>query len=130
MISLMTATEVKCRTVLIVNPSCYLASSASTALFFPTDCRPERNEERNLRRTQGHELRSARKSLIGGNSSVQCVGFEISLSRLQICIRAIKLLSQKPDGVLLAEICEQIARLGMVHQCWHQFLLHKWRRYC
>ncbi len=27
----------------------------------------------------------------------------------------IKLLPQKPDGILLAEIFEQIARLGMVH---------------
>jgi hypothetical protein len=29
----------------------------------------------------------------------------------------IKLLPQKPDGILLAEIFEQIARLGMVHPC-------------
>jgi len=27
----------------------------------------------------------------------------------------IKLLPQRPDGILLAEIFEQIARLGMVH---------------
>jgi putative transposase len=29
--------------------------------------------------------------------------------------KTIKLLPQKPDGILLAEIFEQIARLGMVH---------------
>jgi hypothetical protein len=28
---------------------------------------------------------------------------------------SIKLLPQKPDGILLAEISEPIARLGMVH---------------
>jgi putative transposase len=31
----------------------------------------------------------------------------------------IKLLPQKPDGILLAEIFEQIARLGMVHPVFH-----------
>jgi len=41
----------------------------------------------------------------------------------------IKLLPQKPDGILLDKIFEQIARLGMVHPVFLRFLLCNWQRY-
>jgi len=41
----------------------------------------------------------------------------------------IKLLPQKPDGILLGEIFEQIARLAAIHPVFHLLLNPNWRRY-
>jgi putative transposase len=41
----------------------------------------------------------------------------------------IKMLPEKPDGILLAEIFQHIARLGAIHPVSQRFLAHNWRRY-
>jgi len=45
-------------------------------------------------------------------------------------VEIIKMLSQKPDAIILADIFEQIACLGMIHPALSIPFLHNWRRCC
>jgi len=61
-------------------------------------------------------------------SRFQFLDLKAHLQGYRYAVETIKMLSQKPDEIILADIFEQIACLGMIHPALSLPFLQNWQR--